>query len=191
MTRKTWTTNEIAVLTGTVSLRTCQGHRVAHGLHDQPEFAKGMAAPDERSRGKPSPGWLARRWRTRITRRRRNQFRRASSLGTKNCLLSRRALGGDTVQGGIAQRTGVDPVDADRQRARPLGRLPATKLTDTGVTRRDSCSSIIVWREAGREVPSGNALVFRDGNQRNFALDNLELVSRAELMRRNGITRYG
>lgn len=60
------------------------------------------------------------------------------------------------------------------------------KLTDTGVTRRDYVAvHHIAWKEAGREIPKGHALVFKDGNKRNFALENLELVSRAELMARN------
>ena len=66
------------------------------------------------------------------------------------------------------------------------------KLTDTGVTRRDFvCIHHIVWREAGREIPPGHALIFKDGNKRNFALENLELISRADLMRRNSVHNYG
>jgi hypothetical protein len=34
-------------------------------------------------------------------------------------------------------------------------------------------------------------LIFCDGNKRNFALDNLELLSRSALMRRNSIHNYG
>lgn len=60
------------------------------------------------------------------------------------------------------------------------------KLTDTGCTRRDYVPvHRIVWRDAGRDIPTGHALVFKDGNKRNFDLDNLELVTRQELMRRN------
>ena len=60
------------------------------------------------------------------------------------------------------------------------------KITDTGCTRRDYVPvHRIVWREAGRDIPPRHALVFRDGNKRNFDLDNLELVTRQELMRRN------
>lgn len=60
------------------------------------------------------------------------------------------------------------------------------KLTDTGYPPRDWVPvHHIVWREAGREIPPAHALVFRDGNRSNFAIDNLELVSRADLMRRN------
>lgn len=66
------------------------------------------------------------------------------------------------------------------------------KMTDTGVTRRDYVNvHWLVWRAAGRDVPPGHALVFRDGNARNFALENLELVTRAEMMRRNTFHRHG
>ena len=66
------------------------------------------------------------------------------------------------------------------------------KVTDTGVTRRDYRPvHHLVWQEAGREIPPGHALVFRDGDKRNFALGNLELVTRADLMRRNSYHNYG
>jgi len=66
------------------------------------------------------------------------------------------------------------------------------KLTDTGVTRRDYVPvHHIIWREAGHDIPPGHALVFRDGNKQNIVLENLELVSRAQLMRRNSYHNYG
>lgn len=81
------------------------------------------------------------------------------------------------------------PIGSERERAD--GYLER-KLTDTGVTRRDFvCVHHIVWREAGREIPAGHVLVFKDGNKRNFALDNLELVTRADLMRRNSAHNHG
>lgn len=48
----------------------------------------------------------------------------------------------------------------------------------------------LVWEEASGPVPEGHVLVFRDGNPKNTGLENLELISRAELMRRNTIQRY-
>lgn len=61
------------------------------------------------------------------------------------------------------------------------------KLTDTGYPPRDWVPvSHIEWeKHNGRPVPKGHAVVFKDGNSRNFAGDNLELISRAALMRRN------
>lgn len=65
------------------------------------------------------------------------------------------------------------------------------KVTDTGVTRRDYVNvHWLLWLEAGREIPPGHALIFKDGDPTHIALDNLELVSRADLMRRNSLHNY-
>lgn len=62
------------------------------------------------------------------------------------------------------------------------------KMTDTGVTRRDYIAvHHLIWHEAGREIPPGYALCFKDGDKTRIALDNLELVPRADLMRRNSV----
>tara|TARA_R100000027_G_scaffold66875_1_gene63805 strand:+ start:1405 stop:2022 length:618 start_codon:yes stop_codon:yes gene_type:complete len=61
------------------------------------------------------------------------------------------------------------------------------KLHDTGKMRHDWVPvSHIEWQKHnGRSVPKGHAVIFRDGDKRNFAGPNLELISRADLMRRN------
>ncbi|MDD5405040.1 MAG: HNH endonuclease signature motif containing protein [Sulfuricella sp.] len=65
------------------------------------------------------------------------------------------------------------------------------KISDTGCTRKDYVPvHHLIWKDAGREIPPGHTLTFRDGNKRNFALENLELVSRRELMRRNSYHNY-
>ena len=46
------------------------------------------------------------------------------------------------------------------------------------------------WIAAHGPIPKGMVLAFKDGNRRNCAMENLELVSRRELMRRNTIQRY-
>lgn len=62
------------------------------------------------------------------------------------------------------------------------------KVSDTGVTRRDYVAvHHLVWRMHGNALPVGHALVFRDGDKRNLDINNLELVHRAELMRRNSV----
>lgn len=53
--------------------------------------------------------------------------------------------------------------------------------------RRWRAVHLIVWEEANGPLPAGFAVCFRDGNKRNVALDNLELVARQDLMRRNTI----
>ena len=64
------------------------------------------------------------------------------------------------------------------------------KTADTGVTRRDYVAiHHLVWRMHGHTVPQGYALCFIDGDKRNFDINNLELVHRSELMRRNSVHR--
>jgi len=81
---------------------------------------------------------------------------------------------------------------------RPLGHERLTKegylqrkMADTGCTRKDYVPvHHLAWKEAGREIPPGYALTFRDGNKRNFALENLDLVTRADLLLRNSYHNY-
>jgi len=47
-----------------------------------------------------------------------------------------------------------------------------------------------LWEKENGKIPEGFKLVFKDGNTSNMAIDNLELVSDQELMRRNTIHRY-
>lgn len=78
---------------------------------------------------------------------------------------------------------------------RPVGHNRITKegylqrkVSDTCCTRRDYVGiHHLVWRMHGRHVPDGYALVFADGDKRNFDINNLELVHRADLMRRNSV----
>jgi hypothetical protein len=53
----------------------------------------------------------------------------------------------------------------------------------------------LVWIEAHGPVPRGHVVVFRPGQnttvEAEITLDRLELVSRAELMRRNSVHRHG
>jgi hypothetical protein len=44
-----------------------------------------------------------------------------------------------------------------------------------------------IWKAANGKVPKGHVVIFADGNKRNFAPDNLLLVSRAELAVMNRI----
>ena len=64
------------------------------------------------------------------------------------------------------------------------------KVSDTGVKRRDYAAiHHLVWRMHGCSIPPGHALAFRDGDKRNFDINNLELITRAELMARNTVHR--
>ena len=62
------------------------------------------------------------------------------------------------------------------------------KITDTGYSPRDWVGvHILLWVKAHGPVPPGHVVAFRDGNKRHIVLDNLELISRRELMSRNTI----
>jgi hypothetical protein len=43
------------------------------------------------------------------------------------------------------------------------------------------------WEHAHGPIPKGMALVFKDGNHENCAVENLELITRQELMSRNTV----
>ena len=49
---------------------------------------------------------------------------------------------------------------------------------------------ILIWEEVNGPLPKGHAIVFKDGNIKNIVLDNLECISRADLMRRNTYHQY-
>lgn len=68
------------------------------------------------------------------------------------------------------------------------GGLLYRKVRDDGPTHRHyKAVHIMVWEAAHGPVPRGHAIVFRDRLPKhiNITLDRLELVTRAELMRRN------
>lgn len=46
------------------------------------------------------------------------------------------------------------------------------------------------WEKHNGPIPKGHIVTFRNGNKRDFSPENLELISRAENMRRNTIHRY-
>jgi hypothetical protein len=47
-----------------------------------------------------------------------------------------------------------------------------------------------IWEQHFGPIPEGHNIVFRDGNRKNCDIANLEMISRAELMRRNTIHNY-
>jgi hypothetical protein len=49
---------------------------------------------------------------------------------------------------------------------------------------------MIIWEEHNGAVPKGHMVVFRDRNTKNIQIDNLEMITRGENMRRNTIHRY-
>lgn len=65
------------------------------------------------------------------------------------------------------------------------------KMTDTGVTRHDYVPlHILLWREHHGEIPAGHAVVFRNKDKTDIRIDNLECITRRELMLRNTVHNY-
>lgn len=61
---------------------------------------------------------------------------------------------------------------------------------DMPLQKRWRAVHLIIWEAENGPLPAGHAVVFKDGNKRNFSLGNLEAISRAELMRRNTIRNH-
>jgi hypothetical protein len=80
----------------------------------------------------------------------------------------------------------------------PIGSLRTTpdgylqrKITDTGYPPVDwKGVHVLLWEEHFGPVPTTHCVCFKDENKSNIAIGNLELITRAERMRRNTIHRY-
>lgn len=65
------------------------------------------------------------------------------------------------------------------------------KVSDTGYPPKDwQPVHKLLWAEQNGPIPSGFAVVFKNGAKTDIRIENLELISRGELMRRNTIHRY-
>lgn len=65
------------------------------------------------------------------------------------------------------------------------------KMTDTGYPPRDWRSvHILLWEEHNGPVPAGHVVIFKDGDKKHIAIDNLEMLTLRENMLRNTIHRY-
>ena len=61
---------------------------------------------------------------------------------------------------------------------------------DMPLQKRWRAVHLLNWEAVNGPLPKGYAIRFKDGNKANTQLDNLELISRADNMRRNTIHRY-
>lgn len=59
------------------------------------------------------------------------------------------------------------------------------KITDLQGVKNYRAVHLILWESVNGPLPPGHAVIFIDGNKQNITLDNLLLVTRAELMQRN------
>lgn len=66
------------------------------------------------------------------------------------------------------------------------------KISETGVRRNDWRSvHTLIWEEKYGPIDDGMIVRFKDGNKRNFDIENLIAVTRAEHVKMNSIQRYG
>lgn len=56
------------------------------------------------------------------------------------------------------------------------------KIQDGKLNRNWKFKHVLIWEEHNGPVPDGNCIIFGDGNNRNFELDNLICVSRQQLL---------
>lgn len=64
------------------------------------------------------------------------------------------------------------------------------KVANTGIKKVDWVMvHVQLWEQHNGPVPNGHIVVFRDGNKARIEIDNLECITRAELMRRNTVHR--
>lgn len=83
----------------------------------------------------------------------------------------------------VAQPIGAERISKDGYRERKAN-------NDLPFQRRWRAVHIIEWEAVNGPLPDGHMIVFRDGNKQNVSLDNLEMITRAENMRRNSYHRY-
>jgi hypothetical protein len=62
---------------------------------------------------------------------------------------------------------------------------------DMPLQRRWRGVHILLWEAVNGPMPKGHALIFKDGDKKNITLENIELITRADLMRRNSFHQYG
>ncbi|CAB4192264.1 HNH nuclease [uncultured Caudovirales phage] len=88
------------------------------------------------------------------------------------------------VRQGVAERLykpiGAERISKDGYRERKIN-------DDMPRQARWRAVHLVEWEAVHGRVPKGYALTFQNGDKRDIRLDNLVLVSRADLMRRNTI----
>jgi len=70
-----------------------------------------------------------------------------------------------------------------------IGGYRVRKIADTGSAHDWQYVHHLLWLEAGREIPEGYTIAFRDERRCNITLENLEIVSKKEFLRRDAMQR--
>lgn len=96
-------------------------------------------------------------------------------------------LGGGTARG--TKPFNTHPIGTEVEKKN--GGMVYRKVSDTGVRIVDwRPVSHLVWEEVNGKVPKGCMISFKDGNVKNVDIDNLELLTRQEMVSRNSSSRY-
>jgi HNH endonuclease len=144
-----------------------------------------------------SPEWVAERARQRSLQPghgwRENQFKKGATPWNKGMHYTTGGRSGETrFRPGVRTGRALElwkPVGTLRISAD--GYLQRKVNDDHPMQKRWRAEHVLVWEAAHGPLLPGLAIVFRDGNKLNVALDNLECISRADLMRRNSMQRHG
>lgn len=86
--------------------------------------------------------------------------------------------GGKAVE--LYQPVGAERLDADGYLRRKLN-------DDMPLHKRWRAVHLILWEEVNGPLPAGHAVVFRNGDKTDIRIDNLECITRRELMARNTV----
>lgn len=91
------------------------------------------------------------------------------------------------VRQGVAERLwkpiGTERISRD-------GYLERKINNDLPLQRRWRAVHLIVWEEANGPLPRGHAIAFKNGDKTDIRLENLECITRRELMARNTVHNY-
>lgn len=111
-----------------------------------------------------------------------NKGMKGLDIGGKDTRFKKGHRGGKAAE--VYQPIGAERISKD-------GYLQRKINDDIPFQKRWRGVHILVWEEANGPLPAGHAVTFKDGNKQNTALDNLELLTRADLMKRNTYHNYG
>jgi hypothetical protein len=93
--------------------------------------------------------------------------------------------------GHLSGRAALNKKPVGFERTSKDGYLERKINDDLPFNKRWRAVHIIEWEKVNGPLPEGHALVFINKDKSDIRLDNLELVTRAELMRRNTYHNYG
>lgn len=83
----------------------------------------------------------------------------------------------------------VGTFDVGAERINRIGQIEVKVSSYIGV-RNWKPKAHVVWEKHHGAIPDGSTIIHLDGNKRNFDIDNLACVSRAELIRMTSKRRY-